>query len=56
MSLFAKLKRRNVFRTALAYMVAAWLLTEVMGMITQAFEAPAWVLKVFISLLASGSC
>ncbi len=54
MSLFNELKRRNVFRVLLAYAVAGWLLVEIMGVITGAFEAPAWVLKVFISVLVLG--
>jgi hypothetical protein len=54
MSLIAKLKRRNVFRTALAYAVASWLLIEVMELITGAFGAPPWVIKVSISVLALG--
>ena len=29
MSLYAELKRRNVFRVAIAYLAAAWLITEV---------------------------
>jgi hypothetical protein len=31
MSLYHELKRRNVFRVAIAYLALAWLLTEVSG-------------------------
>jgi TolB-like protein len=54
MSFFSDLKRRNVIRTALAYVVAAWLLIEVLEIITGVFEAPVWVMKVFISVLGLG--
>jgi TolB-like protein len=54
MSLIAKLKRRNVFRSALAYAVAAWLLVEVMELVTETFGAPDWVLQVFVSLAVIG--
>ena len=54
MSFIAELKRRNVFRAPLAYVVAGWLLVEIMEVITQAFEAPTWVLKVFISVMVLG--
>ena len=54
MSFIAELKRRNVFRTLLAYVVAGWLLVEIMEVITGAFEAPTWVLKVFISVMVLG--
>jgi len=54
MSLFAELKRRNVIRVAVTYLVAAWVLVQVMELATDAFAAPAWVLKIFIVLLAVG--
>jgi TolB-like protein len=54
MSLFEMLKQRHVFRTALAYVITSWLLIEVMELMTGAFGAPEWVLKVFIGLLAIG--
>jgi TolB-like protein len=54
MSFLSEMKRRNVFRVMLAYAVAGWLLVEIMEVITGAFEAPAWVLKVFISVLVLG--
>ncbi len=41
MSLFNELKRRNVFRVAVAYGVIAWLLIQVLGMTSDSFEAPA---------------
>ena len=54
MSFFAELKRRNVIRIAVAYAVAAWLLVQVLEIATDAFEAPAWVLKIVMTLLAIG--
>ncbi len=54
MSLFAELKRRNVIRVAITYVVAAWVLTQVMEIATDAFGAPDWVLKIFIVILALG--
>lgn len=53
-SLFTELKRRNVFRVAAAYGVVGWLLAEVGGFLFQTFEAPAWVLKVFATLIILG--
>jgi len=37
MSLFSELRRRNVFRVAIAYLAAAWLVTEVAGTVLPAF-------------------
>ncbi|MCH8930348.1 MAG: tetratricopeptide repeat protein [Proteobacteria bacterium] len=52
--LITELKRRNVFRVAAAYGVVGWLLAEVGGFLFQTFEAPAWVLKVFATLIILG--
>ena len=54
MSFFAELKRRNVMRVGLAYVVAAWVLIQVMEIAVDAFEAPAWVLKLIVTLLVIG--
>ena len=54
MSLFAELQRRNVIRVAITYIVAAWVLLQVMELASDAFGAPEWVLKMFIVALALG--
>jgi TolB-like protein/Flp pilus assembly protein TadD len=54
MSLFAELKRRNVIRVAVAYLVASWLLIEASSLILGIYEAPLWVSQVIVSLLAVG--
>ncbi|MCH7564976.1 MAG: hypothetical protein IH968_14260 [Gemmatimonadetes bacterium] len=54
MSLFAELKRRNVFRVAAAAAVVAWLVTEVASVVLPTFGAPDWVLKALITLLMIG--
>ena len=45
MSLFEELRRRNVFRVGVAYVVTAWLVAQVSELALDAFEAPPWVLK-----------
>jgi len=53
MSLFNELKRRNVFRVAVAYLAAAWLLIEVSGTILPMFgfgEAPARIVVVLLAI------
>jgi hypothetical protein len=55
MSLFAELKRRNVIRVGLTYLISAWVFAQVFDLAVDAFEAPAWVLKVVISLLVLGA-
>lgn len=54
MSLFAELKRRNVFRVGAAYMVVAWLLIQVADVLLGNFGAPEWVFKSFVALLVLG--
>jgi TolB-like protein/Tfp pilus assembly protein PilF len=50
--LFEELRRRNVFRVAVAYLVASWLVLQVADIVLQGIEAPAWVMQVFMLVLA----
>ncbi len=54
MSFFQELKRRNVFRVAVAYAVVGWLLVEVASVLFPTFEAPTWVMKVFATVIIMG--
>jgi TolB-like protein/Flp pilus assembly protein TadD len=51
---FAELKRRNVYKVAVAYAVVAWLLIQAASILFPTFEAPAWVMKVFVAVLVLG--
>ena len=53
-NLFAELKRRNVYKVAVAYAVVAWLLIQAASIILPTFEAPTWTMKVLIAALAVG--
>jgi hypothetical protein len=50
----AELKRRNVYKVAAAYAVVAWLLIQLASILFPTFEAPAWVMKVFIVVVVLG--
>jgi hypothetical protein len=54
MSFFAELKRRNVVRVGLAYIVIGWLLAQVAEFAFENFGAPEWVLKTVVVLLLLG--
>ncbi len=54
MSLFNELKRRNVFRVGIAYIIAAWLIAQVAELAADSFGAPAWVMKMIITMLLLG--
>ena len=51
---FAELKRRNVYKVAVAYAVIAWLLIQAASILFPTFEAPAWVMKILVVILALG--
>jgi adenylate cyclase len=54
MSLYNELKRRNVFRVAIAYLAGAWLLIEVAGTLFPAFGVPDWAVRFVVIVLALG--
>src|SRR5210317_498359 len=54
MSFFDELKRRNVIRVGIAYAVAAWVVLQVADVVLDAVEAPAWVLKALLLMIALG--
>jgi len=54
MTFLAELKRRNVIRMAGLYLVGAWLITQVAGTILPMFDAPAWLPRSIVLVLAIG--
>jgi len=51
MSFIAELKRRNVFKVGIAYLVSSWLLIQVADILLDNIGAPAWVLQtIFVAL------
>ena len=51
---FAELRRRNVYKVAVAYAVISWLLIQAASILLPTFEAPPWVMKVLVVLLGLG--
>jgi TolB-like protein/Flp pilus assembly protein TadD len=51
---FAELKRRNVYKVAIAYGVVAWLLMQVASQIFPFFEIPNWTVRLVVLLLILG--
>jgi len=49
-----ELKRRNVFRVGVAYVVIAWVLAQVAELALDSFDAPVWVMKSILLLLTLG--
>ena len=54
MSLFTELKRRNVFRVATAYIVAGWIIMQVIDVMSPALKLPEWVASLFAVVLLIG--
>jgi adenylate cyclase len=40
---FAELKRRNVYKVAVAYVVASWALSQGIMQVLPVFDVPTWV-------------
>ena len=53
-NLFEELKRRKVFKVGAAYLVVAWLAVQAASIGFPAFDAPPWVLRVFILVALLG--
>ena len=51
---FAELKRRNVYKVAVAYIVVSWLLIQAASIFLPTFNAPQWVMQIVILVLAVG--
>src|SRR2546429_926159 len=51
---FAELKRRNVYKVAIAYAVVAWLLIQAASIFLPAFNAPQWAMQIVILILVVG--
>jgi len=53
-SFFAELKRRNVYKVAVAYAIVGWLLVQIATQVFPFLEIPIWVVRLVIALVAIG--
>ncbi|MGH8101924.1 MAG: tetratricopeptide repeat protein [Chthoniobacterales bacterium] len=53
-SFFSELKRRNVYKVAVAYVVIAWLTIQAASIFLPAFNAPQWAMQIVILILVVG--
>jgi hypothetical protein len=51
---FAELKRRNVYKVAVAYIVAGWALSQGMAQVLPVFDVPIWVIRFIVLLIIMG--
>lgn len=54
MRIFAELKRRNVFRVGIAYLVGSWLLAQIAELLLDTFKAPDWTMQFIVVVLMIG--
>jgi TolB-like protein/Tfp pilus assembly protein PilF len=54
MKFFAELKRRNVYKVAVAYAVVGWLVIQISSTVLPMFHAPEWVVQTLVVLVALG--
>jgi TolB-like protein/Tfp pilus assembly protein PilF len=52
MNFFAELKRRNVYKVAIAYAVVGWLVIQIGSTVLPTFHAPEWVAQTLVVLVA----
>src|SRR5689334_18915140 len=53
-NLFAELKRRNVYKVAVAYAVVGWLLIQVATQVFPFFEIPNWAVRLVVLAIVIG--
>jgi len=53
-SFFAELKRRNVYKVAVAYIVAGWALAQGIAQVFPVFDVPNWAIRLIVLLIIIG--
>jgi TolB-like protein len=51
---FAELKRRNVYKVAVAYIVAGWALAQGIAQVFPVFDVPNWIVRLIVLLIIVG--
>jgi adenylate cyclase len=53
-SFFAELKRRNVYKVAVAYIIAGWALSQGIAQVLPVFDVPNWAIRLIVLLIIIG--
>ena len=51
---FGELKRRNVYKVAVAYIVAGWALSQGIAQVLPVFDVPTWIIRLVVVLIVIG--
>jgi TolB-like protein/Flp pilus assembly protein TadD len=54
MNFFSELKRRNVYKVAIAYIVAGWALSQGIAQVFPVFDVPTWIIRLIVLLIIIG--
>src|SRR5436190_5600033 len=54
MNFFSELKRRNVYKVAVAYAIAGWALSQGVAQVFPVFDVPDWVIRLIVLLIIIG--
>src|ERR1700756_2804929 len=53
-NIFTELKRRNVYKVAIAYIVAGWALAQGIAQVFPVFDVPNWAIRLIVVLIILG--
>ena len=53
-NIFAELKRRNVYKVAVAYIIAGWALAQGIAQVFPVFDIPNWIVRLIVVLIIMG--
>ena len=51
---FAELRRRNVYKVAIAYIVGGWALSQGIAQVFPVFDVPNWAIRLLVVLIIAG--
>ncbi len=54
MNFFSELKRRNVYKVAIAYVVGGWALSQGIAQVFPVFDVPNWTIRLIVLLIILG--
>jgi len=54
MNFFTELKRRNVYKVAIAYVVGGWALSQGIAQVFPVFDIPNWIIRLIVLLIIIG--
>ena len=54
--LLTELKRRNIFRVAVVYVIASWIILQIADIMMDALSLPDWTLRLVVTLRNNANC